>query len=88
MNAVQHEWVIGRFDGEAADNVSKHANAGIGYFIQESAGAGKAKVTIAAFIRATDSPRPQHLEEIVDRYKIQRLEDLRNRRMGKVEHDG
>ncbi len=86
MNTINYEWVIGRFEGARATQVDNHAHVGIGYYILQQAGAGKAKTIIAAFRRCTDSPRPEHLEPVEDKYKIEKLEKRRKQTMGIIDH--
>jgi hypothetical protein len=79
---MKSEWVIGQFTGEQANSVDAHANAGMGYFIIDTAGRGVNRTVVAAFRRVCDSPTPAHLQKVTDPFKIQTWEKRRMERSG------
>lgn len=76
---MTYEWTIGTYTDERAKSVIAHADAGIGYFIQNRGGAGKAFTVTAAFRRPQDSILPDNC--IVANYsqviKLDRMFDSR-----------
>lgn len=75
MEIMQTEWVVGRYKGDRAKSVLAHANEGIGYIILDTTQTrGASLEVVAAFRRPKDSPRPEHLELVVDPYKIAKYE--------------
>jgi hypothetical protein len=78
MRAV---WVVGNFEGRQARSVMDQAGSGICYFILESS-EGRNPTCIAAFRRPCDSPIPEYLEEVRDRFKIEKYEKMRKERQG------
>lgn len=75
------EWVIGVYTGERAKSVKEHADAGIGYFIQKEEGRGVTYTVYAAFRRAVETLRPDHLE-LATPAQVEKLEKLYNARSG------
>lgn len=80
-NGIKSEWVIGTYTGDRAKSVKAHADAGMGYFIRSESGRGTAYEVEAAFLRATDSPLPEHLVK-ANFGQAQKLDRLRNERLG------
>lgn len=78
---MQYEWVIGNFEGERAKSVLDHAGAGVGYYIRSQSGAGRNVGVEAAFRRACDRPRPEHLK-LADQFQVSKLEKMFKERTG------
>ena len=79
---MKTEWVIGQYTGKEAESVEGHANAGIGYFIIDTAGRGVNRTVVAAFRRVCDSPTPPHLQKVHDKFKLEAWEKRRAERSG------
>lgn len=75
------QWVKAIYNGKRADIIKGHADAGIGYFIIEDGGRGANYWVEAAFLRACDSPVPEHIT-ICDNYESDKLEKRRLARLG------
>ncbi len=67
-------WVTGRYEGEQADNVIAHMQLGLGYYKIKQEGRGKSKSVIVAFRRSRNEELPVHLEEVTNKYEIERLD--------------
>lgn len=80
---MKYEWVIGSFTGDQAKIVKSHADAGIGYYIQQENGAGFGHTVVAAFRRAISEVRPEHLM-LASPYQQERLNKLHESRFGAV----
>lgn len=80
---MEYQWVIGAFTGDRGKSVKAHADAGLGYFIQQESGAGQGYTVHAAFRRANDSSLPDHLG-ICNPYQVDKLEKLYSARHGNV----
>jgi hypothetical protein len=80
-NTIAYEWVIGSWKGERAKSVKAHADSGIGYFFQRDAGTGPNYTVMAAFRRAMDGFRADHLES-ANPMQVQKLEALWRKRQG------
>lgn len=76
---MQYSWVLGRYEGDTAKRILAEANAGVGHKIMEQGRAGGGLWVLAAFIRADDSPIPEHLTKIVEPNRVAKLEEWRNR---------
>lgn len=71
-------WVVGSYKGETAKSVLAHAASGVGYQILQQNGSGMALNVVAA-LRCSIQPLPEHLTEIKDPFKIQKLENQRKK---------
>lgn len=66
-------WVMGRYEGEQADNVLAHMYAGLGYFKLSIEGKGKSKSVVVAFRQSRKMELPIHIEEISNNFQIDKL---------------
>lgn len=66
-------WVMGRYEGEQAQNVIAHMYAGLGYFKLKLEGRGKSQTVVVAFRQSKNGELPIHLEEITNPYEIDKL---------------
>lgn len=78
---MKSEWVIGVFTGKRAESVKGHADAGLGYFIQKEEGHGVTYTVHAAFRRAVNGVRPDHLEAATPA-QVTKLENMQRARNG------
>lgn len=77
-------WYTGRALGDRAKSIIDHANAGIGYFIIEQGKQGNQQTCLYAFLRADDSPAPEHLTKVTDRFMLKKLNDRDAARHGTI----
>ncbi len=82
-NTITSQWVIGSFTGERAKSVKLHADNGIGYFIQQEAGAGMNYTVVAAFKRAMNTVLPEHLQ-LANPYQVEKLNHMQAARNGNI----
>src|SRR5580698_6002699 len=78
---IEMEWVIGRYKGDQARSKKAHADNGIGYHVRSERGRGDSYEIEVAFLRANDSPRPEHLL-LADSYQAKKLNVLDDQRHG------
>lgn len=82
-DAMQSQWVTGRFSGDRAKSVLAHADEGIGYIILDSTNSrGASLEVVAAFRRSDNDAVPEHLERVTDPLKIRKYEKIRIGRHG------
>lgn len=73
--SVGYEWVMARYEGKKAKfALDSSGSAARGYYVIESGTENREPWALVAFKRPLLEFRPLHLDEITDRYLIEKLE--------------
>jgi hypothetical protein len=78
---IEMEWVIGCYYGDQARSKKALADNGVAYFVRSEQGRGDNYEIEVAFLRPTDTPRPEHLL-LADNSQARKLNALYDQRHG------